>query len=74
MKRGSFSRRSMNGYKQYNSGSGWKFVHRRVAEKKIGHAIPKGYEVHHKNRNKQDNRPSNLSVLPKWLHRAIHKK
>ena len=68
----SFQTRNYNGYKQYNSGSGWKFVHRRVAEKKIGKSIPRGYEVHHKNYNKQDNRPSNLRVLPKWLHRKIH--
>ena len=41
--------RSFNGYKQYQTGSGsWKFVHRRVAEKKIGRSIPKGHEVHHK--------------------------
>ena len=66
--------RTVNGYKQYNSGGGWKFVHRRGAEKKIGRSIPRGHEVHHRNRNKTDNRASNLSVLPKWLHRVIHKK
>lgn len=49
-------------------------MHRRVAEKKVGGPIRKGYEVHHRNGVKTDNRPSNLSVLPKWLHRAIHRR
>ena len=69
-----FSTRNRNGYSQYydrKSGS-WKFTHRRVAEKKLGGRIRPGYEVHHKNHNKRDNRPSNLTVLPRSVHRAIH--
>lgn len=69
---GGFSTRTKNGYSQYNSGNGWKFTHRRVAEKKLGGRIRSGYEVHHINRNKRDNRPSNLTVIPKWKHRKIH--
>ena len=49
------------GYKKY-SDSG-KSVHRHVAEKKIGRKLKKGEVVHHKNRNKSDNRRSNLSVF-----------
>ena len=32
---------SNSGYKQYNSGSGWKFTHRTVAEKTLGNSIHK---------------------------------
>ena len=70
------STRTVNGYSQYynrNSGS-WKFTHRRVAEKKIGGSIRPGYEVHHINHNKRDNRPSNLRVLSQSAHKAIHRK
>ena len=69
------STRTRNGYSQYydrRSGS-WKFTHRRVAEKKLGGSIRPGYEVHHKNHNKRDNRPSNLTVLSKSAHRAVHR-
>ena len=68
------STRSRNGYSQYyDRGSGsWKYTHRRVAEKKLGGRIRRGYEVHHINHNKRDNRPSNLTVLPRSVHRAIH--
>ena len=70
------STRTRNGYSQYydkRSGS-WKFTHRRVAEKKLGGRIRPGYEVHHINHNKKDNRPSNLTVLSKSAHRKVHAK
>ena len=70
--RSSFSTRTKNGYAQYNSGNGWKFTHRRVAEKKLGGGIRPGYQVHHINGNKRDNRRSNLTVLSKSAHRRIH--
>ncbi|MBN2395543.1 MAG: HNH endonuclease [Candidatus Atribacteria bacterium] len=38
-------------------------VHRWVARKKVGGSLFKGAVVHHKNRNKLDNRPSNLWVF-----------
>jgi len=69
----SIETRLYNGYKQYNTGSGWKFTHRRVAEKTLGKAIPADHEVHHINKNINDNRPENLTILTKEEHRAIHK-
>ena len=69
----SLSTRSRNGYSQYRTSSGgWKFTHRRVAEKKMGGRIRSGHEVHHVDGNKRNNRPSNLRVLSKSAHRAIH--
>ena len=49
------------GYKHF-AGSG-KSVHRHVAERKMGRKLRKGEVVHHKNRNKTDNRRSNLKVF-----------
>lgn len=69
-----FRTRYKNGYHQYNTGYGWKWTHRRVAEKKMGGSIRPGYEVHHINGNKRDNRPKNLKVLSKKAHMAIHKR
>ena len=73
-RRSTLSTRSKNGYAQYYSrrSGTWKFTHRRVAEKKLGGRIRSGYEVYHINRDKQDNRPSNLTVVSKSKHEAIH--
>lgn len=49
------------GYRRFsNSG---KLVHRWVMEKKFGNKLKDTYVVHHKNRNKLDNRPNNLWVF-----------
>jgi hypothetical protein len=49
------------GYRRF-SDSG-KSVHRWSAEKRIGRPLRNGEVVHHINRNKSDNRPSNLWVF-----------
>ncbi len=49
-----------NGYKRYGQG---KLVHRRVAEKKLGRILSSNEVVHHKNRDKLDNKSSNLWVF-----------
>jgi len=67
-------RTSNSGYRQYKSGSGLNYTHRTVAEKKLGGSIYKGYEVHHINGNKTDNRPSNLTVVSSSKHKQIHSK
>ena len=64
--------RIYNGYKQFNCGNGWVFTHRAVAKKVLGKNIPDGYEVHHVNGDKLDNRPENLVVLPREEHQKLH--
>ena len=34
--------------------------------------IPKGYEIHHKDFNKLNNKISNLELMPKRIHTLIH--
>ena len=71
-----FQTRIKNGYQQfYNKISDrWEWVHRRVAEIMSGEKIPRGYEVHHINREKLDNSPENLEILTKEDHRELHRK
>ena len=81
-KRPSTSRRTLqtkvngSGYAQFkdpNSGQ-WTLTHRRVAEKKVGGRIFDGYEVHHIDGDKRNNRPSNLTIVSPAEHRSIHRK
>jgi len=61
------------GYKRF-SDSG-KLVHRYIAGKMLGRKLWPGEVVHHKNRNKLDNRRSNLWVFKSQEeHYRIHKK
>jgi hypothetical protein len=62
-----------NGYRKFsNSGIS---VHRWVAAKKVGGTLWKGAVVHHKNRNKLDNRPSNLWVFSSQKkHWKVHRR
>jgi hypothetical protein len=48
--------------------------HRYVMAKHLGFEIPKGYAVHHKDRNKLNNAISNLELLTKNEHSSLHGK
>ena len=67
-------RRNKSGYKVFKESGKIQSVHKRVAEKKVGGKIYPGYEVHHKDGNKNNNRPSNLAVFKKSVHKKIHAK
>ncbi len=67
-------RKNKSGYQVFREGGKMLSVHKRVAEKKVGGGIYEGYEVHHKDGNKDNNRPSNLAVIKKSFHRKIHAK
>lgn len=51
---------------------GWALEHRVVAHDTFG-PIPAGHHVHHKNHDKADNRPENLSVLSPEAHHSEHR-
>lgn len=70
------TRVNSSGYAQFKDPNTrqWTLTHRRVAEKKLGGEIFPGYEVHHIDGNKSNNRPSNLTVVSKAAHRAIHRR
>ncbi len=62
-----------NGYKRYCDSN--KLIHRYVAEMVLKRKLRPGEVVHHKNRNKLDNRISNLWVFnSQQKHRKIHEK
>ena len=60
------------GYRRFaNSGI---LVHRWVAKIKLGRPVRRPEVVHHKNRNKLDNRPSNLVVCANQaVHESFHR-
>jgi len=66
--------RNKSGYKTFREGGKTKSVHKRVLEKKMGGPVRKGYEAHHVDGNKSNNRPSNLRAVKKSTHRKIHAK
>ncbi len=64
-----------SGYKQFKDKSTgqWKLTHRAVAAKMVGGTIFPGMEVHHRDGNKTNNQPANLTIVSKAAHRRIHR-
>jgi hypothetical protein len=64
-----------NQYQQYydNKEKKWIFTHRKVAQKKYGE-LPKGFEIHHIDKNRENNRSDNLIILHKKDHKRLHLK
>lgn len=77
--KGGFSYGSYNGtgylYKSLykNNKPTIKGMHKWVYETFVG-PIPKGYDIHHKNGNKTDNRLENLELVKNEIHRKMHYK
>jgi hypothetical protein len=61
-------------YQCTNLSGGDRLLHRRVWEDTHGRKIPKGYIVHHRDKNWRNNRPSNLELLPSKAHFSAHMK
>ena len=52
--------------------NGYVYEHRLVYEAVHG-SVPKSHVVHHKNGDKQDNRPENLEAMPQSDHMKLHR-
>lgn len=48
--------------------------YRKIYEQAIGRKIPEGFEIHHIDLNRKNNKLSNLVMLPKELHQEYHKR
>lgn len=55
-------------------GNSMKYLHRLIWEDFFKCKIPKGYVVHHKNGNKQDNCIMNLELMSSYDHNQLHMK
>jgi len=68
-------KKNKSGYQTFKDSDGkTQSVHKRVVEKKMGGPVKKGYEVHHRDGNKNNNKPSNLTAIKKDVHRKGHAK
>ena len=50
------------------------FEHRYVIEKALGYTLPDGFDIHHINGKKDDNRIDNLVVMTHKAHTILHNK
>jgi hypothetical protein len=61
------------GYIAGNFNGKWLLKHRVIMEKHLGRKLKTDEIVHHINEDKADNRLSNLEIVDRKLHNAIHK-
>ena len=67
--------KTLSGYLQIFFPTGYRaYVHRRVMEKHLGRKLLKFEHVHHKNKDKTDNRVENLEIVMAWDHVNYHPK
>ena len=63
------------GYVQIKTEKGWFSQHRYnwITQNKLGlFFIPEGWEIHHINKDRTDNKIENLSCIPIDIHRGLH--
>lgn len=57
------------------AGGGYMYEHILIAEKAVGHALPKGAEVHHVDENRSNNANGNLVVCQdRAYHQLLHRR
>lgn len=63
-----------NGYVEFTRGPHkGRAIHRVVAEQMIGRPLARDEVVHHKDGNRQNNRPENLQVMTRAEHTRLHR-
>jgi len=63
-------RKNKSGYKVFTDSDGTtQSVHKRVLEKKMGGKVRNGYEAHHVDGNRNNNKPNNLRAVQKEKHK-----
>lgn len=64
-----------DGYIGHNVGGKTKLEHVLVAERALGKPLPPGAQVHHWDRDRRNNSPTNLVICPdQAYHRLIHRR
>ena len=71
VKSGDYWALSMPNHPEADS-NGYVLLHRIVMEKVLGRPLLSDEIVHHRNRDKLDNRPKNLEVLTRSQHQKLH--
>lgn len=60
--------------KSYHRVGSNRYVHREIAEEKLGRKLTKDEVVHHKDKNIHNNDPENLEVMTRSEHMKLHHK